>query len=203
MLTPRECLSWSSMDLLERNVEKWKETYFENKKRGINRGEAFGKAMANGLENDEETGDAVLDLVISQIPKFELMDIAFTAEIKDKAGNIPVLAKPDTYKADYSAFKEYKTSQSAWTQKKVDTFGQITFYATVCFLKTGKIPHDIELVHVLTEKEDPERLESKIRATGEIKRYYTHRKMSDILNMMVRMKKAWRLIEKICEEELI
>ena len=203
MLTPREYLSYSSMDLLERNPEKWKEVYLRGEKKRINRGMAFGKKMADGLENDEDTGDMVLDLVISQLPKYELMDVAFTTEIKDKDGNIPLLAKPDTAKADYSAFNEYKTGQAPWTQHKVDTNVQITFYATCMYLKTKKIPTEIELDHAITVKENPEDPNSRLVATGEIKKYYTHRKMSDIINMMLRMKKAWRLIQQICEEELI
>ncbi len=193
----------SSMDLLERDEQKWKRIYLEGEKNRINRGMAFGKVMADGLEKAELTGDLELDLVIEKIPKYENMDVAIFAEIKDKAGNIPLIAKPDTHKNDFSEFKEYKTGQTAWTKKKVDEFGQITFYATVMFIKTGKIPHNIELVHIVTEKEDPEQLESKLRATGEMKRYPTQRTMSQILNMMVRMKKNWRRIEQICEEELL
>ena len=51
---------------------------------------------------------------------------------------IPILARPDSIKDDMAGFKEYKTGQTAWNKKKVDELGQITFYATAIWLKTGK-----------------------------------------------------------------
>jgi len=191
------------MDLLERNIEKWKQSYFYNEKMRVNRSMAFGRNVAEGLENGEVTGDIAFDLLMDRMPKFEIMDKPVMAELKSGNKIIPLLAKPDTMKPDMTAFKEYKTGQDKWTKRKVDDSGQITFYATVLFLKSGKIPHDIELVQILTEKEDNEALDSKLRATGDIYRHPTRRTMSQVLNMMVRMKKAWLLIEKLTEEELL
>lgn len=202
-MTPREYLSWSSMDLLERDEKKWIEQYIYGQKNRINRGMAFGKIMADSLETSEASGDIMLDLTIERIPKFEIMDQPFTAELKVGKKIIHIHCRPDTMKSDMSAFKEYKTGQESWSQKKVDNHGQITFYTTGMFLKTGKIPQDIELVHIETEKEYKGALDSKLRATGEIKRYKTVRTMSQVLNMMVRMKKAWEKIEKITEQELL
>ncbi len=203
MITPREYLSWSSMDLLERSEQKWIEQYIYGQKNRINRGMAFGKTMADALEKDESSGDVLLDLTIEQIPKFEIMDQPFTSHIKTGKKTIQIHCRPDTMKKDMSAFKEYKTGQGEWTQKKVDENGQITFYATGMYLKTGKIPNDIELVHVMTEKEDEGALDARIRATGDIKRYKTVRTTAQVLNMMVRMKKAWERIEQISERELL
>jgi len=203
MITPREYLSWSSMDLLERNEQKWIEQYFYGQKNRINRGMAFGKTMADSLEKNEASGDVLLDLVIERIPKFEIMDKPFIADMKIGKKTIQIYCKPDTMKEDMSAFKEYKTGQGGWTQKKVDENGQIIFYATGMYLKKGKIPADIELVHMETEKVDEEQLDSKLRVTGEIKRYKTVVTMVKVLNMMSRMKKAWARIEEISEKELI
>jgi len=204
MITPREYLSWSSMDLLERNEKKWIEQYIYGQKNRINRGMAFGKIVADSLERDEASGDVMLDLALERVPKFEIRDKPFTAELKIGKKTIQIYCKPDTMKEDMSEFKEDKSGpKGSWNQKKVDENGQITFYATGMYLKTGKIPQDIELVHIVTEKEDIEQLDSKLRATGEIKRYKTIRSMSQILNMMVRMKKAWGRIEEITEKELI
>jgi hypothetical protein len=191
------------MDLLEHSVEKWKDLYFRGEQRRANSGMMFGRKMAEGLENEEATGDIVLDLLMERIPKFEIRDKAITAEMKNGKKTVPLLAKPDTMKADMTAFKEYKTGQEPWTKKKADESGQITFYATTMYLITGRIPADIELVWVQTEKQPNGSLDVKIGATGEIRVFKTARTMADILKMMVRMKKAWELIEKICEEELL
>jgi hypothetical protein len=203
MLTPRPYLSWSSMDLFERSVEQWKQVYLYGQKMRVNRGMAFGKQMAEGLEHGEATGDAVLDLLMERLPKFEIMDQAVTCELKNGKKPIPILIKPDTMKTDMTAFKEYKTGQEKWSKKRVDESGQITFYATGLFLKSGKIPTDIELVHVMTAKMGDGSLDAKLGATGDIYRHPTQRNMGQILNMMVRMKKAWEGIQKVTAEELL
>lgn len=191
------------MNLFEQSPEKWKRLYFYEEKNRISRGMAFGRQMAEGLEHGEATGDPVLDLLMAKLPKFEIMDKEFDAELKDGKRKIIIRAKPDTMKADMSAFKEYKTGQSLWTRKQVDDSGQITFYATAMFLKTGKIPQDIELVHVETKKNDPESLDAEIGATGAMYRHPTSRNTIEILKMMARMKNAWRGIEKITADEFL
>jgi len=182
---------------------------------------AFGKKMAEGLENEETTGDEVLDTVMTLIPKFETRDKILEDDkgvevdyydqekkevikvklpvLKNGKEVIPILIKPDTNKLDLTAFKEYKSSQTRWTKKQVDESVQITFYAMGMYLKTGKIPYDIELVEVETRTNT----EGRIEATGQIYRHPTTRSMGQILNMMVRAKKAWSIINKICEEELL
>ena len=201
-MTPRPYLSWSSLDLFERSPERWKDVYLYGAKIPVNRGMAFGRQMAEGMEHDEATGDAMLDLAMAGLPKFEIMDKEFRADLPDGKKKITILCKPDSMKADMSAFYEYKTGQAVWTKAKVDAFGQITFYATGMYLRTGKIPQDIELVHVETEKDPESPLGARIRATGAVHRHPTHRTMRDILEMMGRMKRAWREIERISLEEL-
>lgn len=218
---PRDYLSWSSFNTLERSPEQWKEIYIYGKKIPTNRGMAFGKMMATGLENDEATGDDLLDSVMSIIPKFEINDKILEDDkgvevdyydrekketikvkipfIKDGKNKIPILCKIDSRKEDCTGFKEDKTAQKRWTKKQVDEFGQITFYATGIYLKTGKIPYDIELVEVPTRTSP----DGRIECTGEVYRHPTVRTMSQILNMMVRIKKAWVEINRIMEQELL
>lgn len=199
MLTPRPYLSFSQMTTFEMSPEKYADQYLYGKKNRISRNMAYGSMMADGLETEEATGDAVLDAMMARIPKFELMDVAFQAELPDGKGKINILAKPDTAKADYSAFKEYKTSIRKWTQKMANDSGQITFYATTVLLKYGFIPKDIELVNVQVAYND----DGSISPTGELLRFPTTRSMIDIIKMTGRMKKAWHGIEKLCEKELI
>lgn len=209
-LHPRAYLSWSQLSLFERSPARYKEVYLYGAKTPDNAGMAFGRQMAEGLENEEATGDPILDLLMAQLPKFEIMDKPITAELKNGKKIIPLLAKPDSMKADMTGFLEYKTGQQKWSKTKVDQSGQITFYATVMYLKTGKIPHDIELVQVMTAKGTNEPLDAEfgayegveIRATGEIRRIKTSRSIGQILNMMIKMKKAWQSINELCENEL-
>lgn len=198
-MTPRPYLSFSQMVLFEMSPKRYAEQYLYDKKQFVNRNMAFGTLMADGLENDEATGNATLDLMIAGIPKFELMDIAFQVPLKDGKNTIMILAKPDTAKADYSAFKEYKTSVRPWKQKMADDSGQITFYATAMWLKTKKIPKDIELVDVVVEYLE----DGSLQPTGEMLRFPTERTMVDIIKMTARMKRAYRGISKLCEDELL
>ncbi len=199
MLTPRPYLSFSQMTLFEMSPEKYADQYLFGKKQRTSRNMAYGSMMAEGLEAEEATGDPLLDLMMARIPKFELMDKPIEADLPDGKKVIHLLAKPDTAKSDYTAFKEYKTSVRKWTQKMADDSGQITFYATTIYLKTGKIPQDIELVDVVVGY-DPE---GRLVPTGDLWRFPTKRTMVDVIKMTGRMKRAWHGIEELCEKSLL
>ena len=218
MLTHRPYLSYSAMVLFEYSPKRFADKYlFKSDKKFTSKNMDYGKMMADGLENDEFSGDPVLDMMMTKIPKFELMDkitedhkkgieIIYEYDkkqykapyIQDGKIKIPLLSKPDTAKADYSGFKEYKTSIRKWTQKMVDESGQITFYATAIWMVTGKIPQDIELVNVQTKYNNDE-----VVATGNMFVFKTKRNMIDILKMTSRIKKCWKGIIELCEKELI
>lgn len=189
------------MTMLEKSPKMWKEVYLEGRKLGTNRGQALGKEIADSLESNVETGDMVKDLVISGIPKFELMDQAIEMKLVVGKEEVPILIKPDTCKADYTAFKEYKTGLETdpWTQKKVDKNDQITFYSTGLYILTKKIP-EAELIYAPTRKIDDM---GRLELTGELLRFKTKRKYGEIINMMVRMRKAWAEMGRIADEELI
>jgi hypothetical protein len=197
MLTPKPYLSWSQLNLFESSPERYKNLYIFGEKLPINRGMAYGKQLAEGLEKEEMTGDPALDLVSNQIPAFEQREMRVEVDMKNGKEIIPLLIVMDTAKKDLTAFKEYKTAQTRWTKKQVDESGQITFYATAIWLKTGKIPQDIELVGIQTKKQ----LDGKIEATGEVYRIPTSRNIGDCLKMMVRIKKAWAGIQKLTAQE--
>jgi len=199
MLTPRKYLSFSQMALFEMNPQKYISQYIYGEKQRITRNMQYGTIMADALENDELSGDPMLDIMMTKIPKFELRDKAFEVDLKDGKKTIRILCKPDTMKADMTAFKEYKSSTRAWTQKMADDSGQITFYSTGMWLSTGKIPQDIELVCVVVKYNE----DGSLTPTGEIVRYRTQRSMVDIIKMCSRMKRAWAGINKLCESELL
>jgi len=218
MFTPRQYLSYSQMTTFEMSQQKFLDLYVYGNKQRISRNIAYGSLMANSLELDETTGDPVLDLVMARLPKFERMDEVIEDRekgvevydphdkkkykvpfLKDRKEIIPLLAKPDTAKENYEAFKEYKTSIQKWTQKKADESGQITFYVTVIWLKTGKIPQDIELVNAVTEYDE----DGKVVATGEIVRLRTNRTLVDVIRMTTRIKKAWSGIKTLVANELV
>mgnify|MGYP001612041812 CR=1 FL=1 len=196
---PRAYLSFSAMTTFEMSPEKYLEKYIYGKKERTSRNMGYGSMLAKGLEDEEATGDPLLDLVMVQLPKFELMDVPLDAYLEDGKKMIHILAKPDTCKADYSAFKEYKTSVRKWTQKMADESGQITFYATAIWIATKKIPQDIELVNVPVAYD----AEGRLHPTGDIVRLPTRRCIADAIKMTRRMRTAWHGIIELCKNELL
>ena len=178
---------------------------------------AYGSKMADGLEAEEFSGDPLLDLVMSRLPKFEIMDQpiidpkgvevwyerdqrkVFVPVLKDGKDSIPLLAVPDSATTDYKGLKEYKTSVRKWTQKMVDESGQVTFYATAVWLAKGYIPEDIELVNAQTDYNE----DGSVGVTGNIFRMPTKRTMVDIIKMTARIKRSWAGIKELCEKELL
>lgn len=216
-MTPRSYLSYSQMTTIHKSPKAYADTYIYGLKQRISRNMQYGSMMAEGLESEEATGDPMLDMMMAKIPKFEIMDkpVVDTKHgieienphdgktykipiLKGQTQNIPLLAVPDTAKADYSAFKEYKTSVRKWTQKMADESGQITFYATAIWIVTGKIPEDIELVNVCVEYDQ----DGRLQPTGEILRFKTKRTMVDIIKMTGQIRRTWEEIKKLCVAEL-
>ena len=203
---PREYLSWSSLDLFERSRERWIALYIKDEKLKFNaKGQAgidLGRKMADCIENDEKTGDLVFDLTVASIPRLDESERLITATIKRRGKEpVPLLGYLDNAKRDLSAFIEYKQGRTAWTQKKVDNHDQLTFYATIIYLLTKKIP-TMSLVWVPTE----ETAQGKVTVnemTGEVKTFKTTRSLVQILRMMSRMGNSWDEIEKVTNEKMI
>lgn len=217
MLTPRPYISFSQLTTFEMNPERYVEQYFRGKASPSSVNMSYGSLLAEGLERGEATGDPLLDLMAARIPKLDRMDLPVedangvvvtdphdgkewrVPVLMDGKERIPLLAKPDTAAEGYGAFKEYKTSVKPWTQKKADDSGQITFYATAMWLVTKKVPADIELVCLVTEKDSSWRL----RPTGDLLILPTKRTLVDVLKMTKRIKEAWAGIKLLSERELL
>ena len=194
---PRTHLSWTQLNLWEKSPKQYREVYIEGKKIPISRAIALGKEIADALEKDEDIGEFEKDVVISRLLKYEMRDRSVEMKLKVGKEEVPILIKPDSMKADYSAFREYKTGSEIWTQAKVDKWDQLTFYATGIFIITKKIP----AIH-LDWAETKINEEGKPELTGEIYSFPTIRRMSHILSMMARMRKVWKEIGEMCENEI-
>lgn len=217
MATPKKYLSFSQLTKWEMSPDRYAEQYLYGEKQRISRNMAYGKQLADSLETGELSGDLLLDFAALKLPKFEIMDqpiedpkgveIFYERDeryihvpfLRDKNEKIPILAIPDSMKSDGSAFKEFKTSTRKWTQRMVDESGQITFYATAFWLKNQYIPNDIELVAMQTEYKD----DGQLAITGDMNRFPTIRRMSDVIKMTLRIRHAWYGIKKLCEKELL
>jgi hypothetical protein len=215
-MRPRQYLSQSQINLLESNEQKYIDQYIYGEKQRLSRNIIEGSKLAKGLEDDEFTGNPLLDLMAVKLPKFDLADKVIEDEngqsvwydveqrfikvpvLIDGGEKIPLLAKPDSAKIDYSGILEYKSSVRKWKQEDVDNSSQITFYCTAIWLKTKKIPQDIEL-DVVEMKYDEQ---GRVVPTGNIFKFKTKRTMVDVIKMITRIKSSWRRIGEISEREL-
>ena len=195
-MTPRPYLSHTQLSLWERSPAKYKEIYLENGRIPINRGMAFGKMIANALQDDAGTDDPLNDLIIANLPKFDKMEF----EIEGTLSGVPLYGKLDSFNnKTKKAFKEYKTGRIPWTQKMVDRSDQITFYCTLIYAKYGIRAEglDIELIYIPTDYNST----GQIEPTGEMPlRFKTRRNFINIMKMSARQKKAWAEIQQMCIE---
>lgn len=193
----KPCLSWTQLNTIETSERDYIRYYIFKEKRPVNDGMEYGKKLSEALEVEGLSGDPMLDLAIAQIPMLDISEheiqVDYEAGTGKKSLVIPLLAQIDTCSKDMARFKEFKTGQKLWTNKEVQDSGQITFYSTVIWLVTKKIPQDIELVGIPTKRQP----EGHIEATGEIYQIPTTRNMQDILKMLARMKKAWVRIQEL------
>lgn len=199
MLRARQYLSWSQLNLWEKTPDKYKDYYLYDEKMPINRGMAYGKKMADALEHDKDTGDVGLDLAMSKLPKAGKME----TEIDWEVMGVPIFGKMDSAEEkNLSLIDEYKTGkEKSWNQNKANQSaqgGQICFYSASIYFKKKKIPK-ARLSFVPTIKNES----GQVEATGEVITFEVQSTMKDVLEMGVRMKKAWKEIGEMCEKELL
>ena len=133
--TPRKYLSYSQMILVEQSPKAYIKHYF-NDEDFTNDGMILGKQMAEALEDDIESDIPIIEQAMIFLPKYSRRD----REIVVTVGGLILLGKPDTFEPrGKKKFREYKSGNTAWTQKKVDKCDQITFYAMLIYFKYGVI----------------------------------------------------------------
>lgn len=192
----KEYISYSQLMTIERSEKEYIEKYVYGKKSPINRAQVLGKQVSDALETGEQTGYLMIDLMVPDIPNYEIKD----KEIMVTMGEIPIMLKIDGLKGDLSAIIEHKTGpEGSWNQKKADQWDQITFYCTGIYLKNKKIP-TAKLVHIITEYDEDAR---EYLLTGNVKIFDTVRSYKEILIMMGRIKRAWEKIGVITKKELL
>lgn len=187
-------LSWSQLSLFERSPEEYRRVYILGEKGFENAEMRLGSRIASGLEKDDElSGDGLVDFCKMSLPSVDQKE----KELRVKWSDMELLVRMDGF-VNPNVIYEYKTGHSAWTQKKVDSWGQLTFYAFVFYLATGTMP-ELNLIWIPTKKENGE-----IKLTGEKPVLFkTKRTMSDFAKLSVRLKRAWIGIGEMVKEEAL
>ncbi len=183
----RDYISWSAMNMLERDEEGYIAKYLNGQTGFSNEAMDFGKVVAEALQ-DEKSADPHIRYIITFLPRFDTPELEITAKYKKRK----LLGRPDTIMASFKEFREYKTGRTPWSQTKVDSHGQLVFYATIIFLLKKKIP-TAYLDWIPTEYG-----EDGLKLTGEIKTF--KRKpitLTDISQMLKRIENASVKIDKL------
>lgn len=188
--TPRPYLSWSQLQLFESSPQAWVRRYIYGEK-FTNPAMEFGREIAEGLEKDETDNPAV-EHMRTFLPAYPEKEY----EIKVKWKGVPLLGKLDQADPKNLTFNEIKTGTVAWTQRRVDTHGQITFYWLLFWQKHGW-PEKAGLSWAPTALNE----DGNPMITGMIKTFTTIRTLGDISAMSVRIQKAWDGIQKVTKKE--
>lgn len=188
----KQYLSWSQYNLFLRSPEAYKKVYIYGEPSFQNVEMKFGSKIASGLEQEDLTGDAEIDFCKVSLPEVDEKEKEMVAQV----GDIKLLIRMDGYKKDH-IIHEYKTGHSPWTQKKVDKWEQLTFYAYVYWLITGVMP-DLYLIWIPTQKIDGEISLTKEKPVV----FHTKRTISDFAKLSVNIKRVWDEIGKMVEEEM-
>jgi len=189
----RPYLSWSQLNLWEQDPDEYIRQYIYGEQRPQSKEMDFGSKIAKMLEIGVMAEGYEF---LIYVPKYILSEATIEIGLPHKKGIIPLLARLDSAKDDFSAFYEYKTGKSPWTQARADQNGQVTFYAMCIWLKTRQIPK-CSIIWLPTIDS-----EGGIKATGEIKEFKTERTLTDIIEMCQRCSNAWQEISNIIDKTL-
>ncbi len=190
MQRPRKYLSWSQLNLFERSPKEYSRSYLEGRKRPDNKYIRFGKKLADRLELGLPSDDKTIEHVVNFLPKTPEVEF----EIKANFCGVPLLGRLDGFDPRNKKITEYKTGKK-WTQKKVDSLGQLTFYSCLVWVEYKVLPKKIVLYWIET-KEDVGELE----LTGKITMFKTKRTSIELAIMGCRIKNAWKGIKKLTKE---
>lgn len=197
LFLPRSYLSYSQWDLWLKNKPEYKRIYFYGGKSFENGATRYGKKLANALELDEDDGDEVIQLVKHFLPKYSsLGHKLLVPAVVDKQSFI-LRGDLDSFDPPTLAFDEFKTGSVPWTQRKVDSFKQITWYTTLIYLSNRKLPPKIRLIWAPTEK----KANGEIIATGDIHTFSTSRTVLDCLQLLNSAKTVALEISKAYSKE--
>jgi hypothetical protein len=191
MSTPRQYLSWSQLQLWEKDPQQYFLVYFEGVNKYRSKYIELGKRLAKCLElGKDELGDQLIEKVAKLIPNYPNKEF----EIRETFEGISLLSFLDGWDEDNFIIHEVK-SGTHWCQKDVDNCSQLSFYALQIWLKYKKLPKSIELHWAKTEVLP----DGSLVLTGEVKNFKTTRTLKDIIIIGGRIKKAWKGIQTLGE----
>lgn len=177
-------LSWSQLSSFEYDPEQWYRRYILNEEQPPSKEMLFGKIFATSCENG--TPLAPVTMLSKMEQKFEV-----------NLSGISLVGFADTY-CDKTKKKigEHKTSKTLWTQKKVDSHGQLTMYALMNYITHKIDPKDITIFLECIQTEETGDFQIQLKKPVKVHHFKTKRTMRDILDFTVYIKNTIRRMEE-------
>lgn len=191
-----KALSWSELHTWEHSPQEHYDRYILGNFTPPSSAQEFGSIIHKTIESpqfpwlkelvtkgrpaqEQKTARKILNAVETKRPKES--EVYMTAMLYN---DIPLAAIFDGLDKGNRELDEYKTSSgSYWTQKTVDSHGQLSFYALVFFINYHAYFREIRL----------HRLHSK---TGTVKTFYTARGPQDLQEIRQRIVMCKNTLEK-------
>lgn len=197
ILLPRGYLSWSALDLWEKNPERFKREYFEQQSKLDTKYLRFGKGFAKSIE-DGSVKQTLPELIVYKEIEYQIKDV--------KINEVPILSFIDSYDPDEHVFREYKTGKNPWNQVKVQKHGQLVFYAVGLKAKHGNMPAYCDLDWIETKEQAVDvtdfwsTVDKKLSLTGKITSFRRYFDMRELERMEERIERVAKEISKAYHE---
>lgn len=188
--------SWSQHSSFDYDKDQWFLSYVLGVKGDPSPAMLFGNVVGQSLATNKPMAD---------VPRQPHMEY----EIKVKLDDFSVLGYFDSYNcgrcdicSDMKQLEEYKTSGNTnkWNQKSVDTHGQLTYYCMLLYLRDKVKPEDVAIrLHYIPVEEDAS---FEMAVVGKPQSFNTKRTMTDVLRLMVEIKKRRKEMERYARKRL-
>lgn len=171
---PRGYLSWSQIDLIERNPQKYIDRYLYGQEEPENKYMKFGTETHENLQEGRK-------------------ETCIVCKITRNKQTIKLLGYLDDLNGDTQI--EYKTATKLWSERKAKDHGQMKLYALIHYKNTGVIPNQELRCHETANI-------GGMILTGEHRAYPIKYELKDMLEMEARVWKAHDKIIALVEKEL-
>jgi hypothetical protein len=127
-------MSWSQIASWEYDKEQWYSKYILGEEQSTNAQMLFGNVIGQKLASDPS--------FLPQVLRYKVFEKEFNAKLSD----FVITGYLDSYCPDTYNFYEYKTSSNPnkWTQKSVNSHGQLVFYKALIYLCEKIRPENIK-----------------------------------------------------------
>lgn len=156
---PKQYLSYSQLDLWQKNKDQYRARYYLNGPSFENTETIFGKKIASFLERlsaKKEWGERELKkigvtrdeyLYLKKVKKFKYSEYRIEIEV----GGVPFLGVMDTFSKHFRRIGEFKTGKEPWNDVRVRKHQQLVVYSLLVKSKFRKVDPWVKLIWLQTE----------------------------------------------------